>query len=210
MGTNVGHQIRKLFEPNLYSGNPTESIFEKYFGKDRRNVCVHGFEANTLHTARLQALEQAYRNHGYNVTIHTGTAVSTHDGNVTFYRDPGASEHNEWGASLTLDTVADKQHPVTLNVSSVDMASWMRVHIPPGATIVMKSDIEGHDETVLNHLLECKQLCRVSAVYGEHMSPAWVDLTRATLARDGCKTELVMLDDESGNDSLPLPTRKSL
>lgn len=27
MGTNIGHQIRKLYEPELYPGNPTEALF---------------------------------------------------------------------------------------------------------------------------------------------------------------------------------------
>ena len=211
MGTNIGHQIRKVFEPHLYQGNPTESIFERYFGKNREDVCVFGFEANPIHSSRLKALEHAYRNQGYEVTIHTETAVSTRAGDVSFYRDPGASIHNEWGAGLTLDIVADKANPIIVNVSAIDMAEWMRVHIPLSAVVVMKSDIEGHDETVLSHLYSHNQLCRVSAVYGEHMSSEWFSNTLNKLANDGCKTEMIMLDDESGNDNLPLPSmRKNL
>lgn len=73
-------------------------------------------------------------------------AVYIKDGNTTFYMDPGASAHNQWGAGLTTTVLADKQHLQTVNVPSIDFARWMENHIPQGANILMKTDIEGVDE----------------------------------------------------------------
>lgn len=84
------------------------------------------------------------------------------------------------------------------------MAQWMNKNVRHGAVVVIKSDIENHDETVLSHLLVTGHLCRVSLIYGEHMTQAWQDAVRLILQKGGCPTELVFLDDESGDDSLPL------
>ena len=61
-GTNIGHQIRKVYEPRLYPKNPTEAVFARYLGppENRTGVCSYGFEANSLHEDRLRALEAAY------------------------------------------------------------------------------------------------------------------------------------------------------
>ena len=45
-------------------------------------------------------------------------------------------------------------------------------------------------------------------VYGEHMKPEWMEATRASLRSRNCSTEIVYLDDESGDDDLPLPLPK--
>ena len=177
MGTNIGHQIRKVYEPSLYTGNPTETIFVKYFGEawQRDGVCSFGFEANPLHEASLQRLERAYHAWGRRVHVFTSTAVSIKNHNVTFYTDPGAGSHHEWGASLTTKTLADQGNLHEVTVPAVDMACWLKQHvvdrfIPTGGTlppaVVMKSDIEGHDMTVLSHLLSSGVLCQVSFVYG--------------------------------------------
>jgi hypothetical protein len=216
MGTNIGHQIRKLYEPALYPGNPTEPIFAKYFGEawQRDGVCAFGFEANPVHEVTLQRLERAYHAWGRRVQLFTSTAVSNTYANVTFYEDPGAEVHHQWGASLSTATLSDKEHLRAVTVPSIDMACWMKQHVlaryvPPGGTlppaVVMKSDIENHDMTVLSHLLSAGVLCDVSFVYGEHMEQHWLDAVKDILGRSNCTTDFVYLDDEGGADNLPLP-----
>ncbi len=81
----------QLYEPALYPHNPTEPLFARVFGVDRAArdaVCSFGFEPNPIHAARLARLEAAYTRKGRRVRIFSN-AVSTADGNVTFYRDPG-------------------------------------------------------------------------------------------------------------------------
>lgn len=214
LGTNVGHQIRKVYEPELYHGNPTEEIFRAHFGQYRDGVCSFGFEANPVHKQRLQRLEQYFLHWGKRVQLFTATAVSVQETNVTFYEDPAADAHNQWGASLSTETLADKEHLVPVTVPAVDIGCWMHSEvlgrqIPPGAlqpSIVMKSDIEGHDMVVLSHLLATGVLCHVSEVYGEHISEEWVASTRDILQLANCTTLLTPLDDESGDDTLPLPS----
>jgi hypothetical protein len=220
MGTNIGHQIRKLYEPALYPGNPTEPVFSKYFGEawQRDGVCAFGFEASPVHEASLQRLERAFHAWGRRVRVFTSTAVSVAEHNVTFYTDPGAAKYHEWGASLTTTTLADKKalHPVT--VPAIDMACWMKMHVlsryvPPGGqlppAVVMKSDIEEHDMAVLSHMLTSGVLCQVSFVYGEHMTPEWLVAVKDILGRANCTTGLLYMDDESGADNLPLPANFS-
>ena len=60
VGTNIGVQIRKLFEPELY---PTQNVsihqvFDTYFGsleqRTKAGVCAVGFEPNPNHTMYLE------------------------------------------------------------------------------------------------------------------------------------------------------------
>ena len=59
VGTNIGVQIRKLFEPELYPNAKIHKIFDRYFGdmkqRIRSGVCAVGFEPNPNHTSYLQS-----------------------------------------------------------------------------------------------------------------------------------------------------------
>jgi len=68
--TNVGIEIRKLFEPELYPGSEIIPIFDSYFGNafERRipgAVCAIGVEPNIAHEERLKRLESSYNNHSW-------------------------------------------------------------------------------------------------------------------------------------------------
>jgi len=69
VGSDVGIQIRKLFEPELYPEAKVLPIFDSRFGppKERKRdtgLCAVGFEPNPLNQARLLELETAYRKQG--------------------------------------------------------------------------------------------------------------------------------------------------
>ena len=56
VGSNVGVQVRKLFEPSLYPKAPFVTVFDKEFGPveaRKKSVCAVGFEPNPHHTKRL-------------------------------------------------------------------------------------------------------------------------------------------------------------
>ena len=211
MGTNVGHQIRKLFEPELYPSNPTEALFNSSFGADRSRCCAFGFEANPSHARRLHLLASAYRKAGRSVHIFAPTAVSTADGSVTFYSTPGEGKHNQWGASLIREQAEmfkGRSRVKAVQVNALDMSCWIRAHILSTSVrpiIVLKSDIEGSDEHVLSDLLTQGVLCQISSIYGEHMTPEWLQAVQRILETAGCKTRFHTLDDETGDDRLPLP-----
>ena len=62
VGSNVGVQVRKLFEPELYPNATIHKIFDYVLGRGRnenraRNkkvICAVGFEPNPNHTNRLR------------------------------------------------------------------------------------------------------------------------------------------------------------
>jgi hypothetical protein len=91
VGSNIGVQVRKLFQPELYPGAKILPHFEQYFGSPefrRRNdsgVCAIGFEANPSHAKRLKGLEKCYQEMGWRVhffapgvrtKIHTSNAIA--------------------------------------------------------------------------------------------------------------------------------------
>jgi len=96
VGTNVGVQIRKLYEgPSVYPNSVVHQIFDKYFGKDHSKVCVIGFEPNPHHFKRLREIQRCYRALGFRVSF-VFAAVASTDGQATFSLD-GAKQYEEWG-----------------------------------------------------------------------------------------------------------------
>ena len=100
VGSNIGNQIRKLFEPEKYPNAPLLTKFDQYFGaiENRRfssptgdsMVCVVGFEPNPVHALYLKELEKAYLRCGWNINVMTATGVSNRNGIAKFYQvNPG-------------------------------------------------------------------------------------------------------------------------
>ena len=84
LGSNSGVQIRKLFEPDLYTnvikthGVPAIlPVFERFFGNNRtRDACSFGWEPNSAHTDRLADLEVLRAcMHGGFVVLHVGPST---------------------------------------------------------------------------------------------------------------------------------------
>ena len=90
-------QIRKLFEPEKYSGAKFLAIYGAVFGSiDRgkeenhpnlKKICAVGFETNPGHTQYLKDVEASYNKCGYNGTFLTETAAYQNHGDGTFYSD---------------------------------------------------------------------------------------------------------------------------
>ncbi|CAF4396459.1 unnamed protein product, partial [Adineta steineri] len=92
-----------------------------------------------------------------------------------------------------------------ITVQGIDIASWFRTTVlnrklSPGnqpSRIMMKSDIEGHDSTVLANLIFDGVFCSIDLIYGEHFNR---DLQEAILSlkkySNTCKTEVLELTDE--------------
>ena len=70
MGTNIGVQIRKLFEPHKYPNASVLPVFEQLFGPAPRcGVCAIGIEPNPRHAARLHRLQRDLRAQGAPVLL---------------------------------------------------------------------------------------------------------------------------------------------
>ncbi|CAF1234124.1 unnamed protein product [Didymodactylos carnosus] len=203
LGTNIGIQIRKLYEPKLYPNSPVLPLFQKIFGNHSAQVCSVGFEANPIHTAYLKKFEKYCWQRNWKVKIYTSTAVSTIDGNVTFFTSWGQERHYDSGASLSFH-----KRKKNVTIQAIDLVSWWKREIhnrkrPPGSPasrIMMKSDIEGHDMTVISHLILHGIYCSIDLIYGEHISKVYKESIK-TIQRHStsCKAELILLDDERYN-----------
>jgi hypothetical protein len=172
VGSNIGVQVRKVFEPELYEFAPVLPIFDRYLGSpDERKVdsglCVFGFEANPTHAARLAELQECYLSRGWRVQFFVPAAVGVTEGNISFYTD-NDKEYNEWGASI-FDVYKTSDMKVT--VPQVDLARFIldQIHgrvIPPAnasaraPSVLMKMDVEGTELMLVPRLLEEGIFCK--------------------------------------------------
>jgi hypothetical protein len=214
VGTNIGVQIRKLFEPNRYPHAAVLPIFDEYFGDQIRNkspyLCAIGFELNPSHTKRLIALENHYKkNCGYKVQIFTGVAASVTDGEIDFWTN-GDKEHLEWGATTNSKNIDTSQGNMRKNtVSSIDISEFLLQNLLPQAErVVMKLDIEGAEHNVLPRLMLSGALCKIDMLFLETHDSFYTDKQRSIVKKAmnlypefmstaGCHTRVEYLDDES-------------
>ncbi|CAF2681411.1 unnamed protein product [Rotaria sp. Silwood2] len=201
IGTNIGIQIRKLYEPHLYPNAPVLAFFKEIFGNHSNEVCSVGFEANPLHDNYLKEFENYCLKRNWRVKIFTSTAVSIIEKNLTFFIEPGNDANNQWGASLNAD---GKKASIT--VPSIDIVSWFKGTvlnrtILPGlasSKIMMKTDIEGHDTVVLANLILNGVYCSIDLIYGEHFDNKFQNaISLLQQYSSSCKTKLIYIDDES-------------
>ena len=61
VGSNVGVQVRKLFQPKLYPDAAIHKVFNEFFGgptlRDTKTICAVGFEPNPNHEQRLKGIK---------------------------------------------------------------------------------------------------------------------------------------------------------
>lgn len=200
-GTNIGVQIRKLFEPERYPNNPTEPFFTEWFGANvtlrRERVCAVGFEPNPMHAEKLDRMESCYNQMGWRTRIHR-VAVSDRAGVAQFGFDPKEKKNEFWGAKLGSGIV-------TFNVSVVDAVDFV-LQLPSSKFVGAKFDIEGSEFPLLTGLKERGALCRLhSAVVEWHVRSPKDKEMRKQLEKNRC-VQLHYLDDETFlNDGVPLP-----
>jgi hypothetical protein len=213
VGSNIGVQVRKLYEPTRYPNAEVLPIFDQYFGRHRhqeKHLCAIGFELNPAHTERLRALETHYRDRcNYSVHFFTETAAATQNSAIPFWSD-GDVANLEWGASANTPFWMRAQRTKSI-VQSIDLAEFLLRNITPFAsTIVMKIDIEGGEYQLLPRLVATGALCDVDLLFLEQHSADWAAsnaqrdlyhhasaLAHSGMAGTGCKVKMSLLDDES-------------
>ena len=187
VGSNIGVQIRKLYDPESFPDAPVLAVFDQVFGPPpRRDICALGFEPNIKHTATLKGIEQNLKCRGYKAKFFTETAVSTTDSTLTFYGDEAADEQvHEWGASLI--NWQGTSNNSTFEVRGLDFSRFLKEQIfypfqqhlgKPGTgngstsnssmpPILMKMDIEGAEFEVLPQLVSTGAFCQIDSVFIE-------------------------------------------
>ena len=133
LGSNIGVQIRKLYESELYPEAKVRPIFNSNFGaieerKDTRfplSICAVGFEPNPSHTEYLKEIETSYNSCGWQVMFFTETAVSNREGNATFYTDADL-KHLEWGSGILSPEVHRIANKTTSNVKKIRLSKFLQ------------------------------------------------------------------------------------
>lgn len=210
LGTNVGVQIRKLYEPERFPGAPALAVFDEFFGAgDRSDVCAFGFEPNPRHGVALDAVVTRYSEPGRAVSVERA-AVGCADGRGRLIPDtrPDARINAEWGAAVAALSPEVRTRDLG-GVRIVDIVAWLERHVlhrrvpsssntmPPA--LVMKIDVEGSDESVLRYLHARGALCAFSHVHYEraHVSDTAAAELQSALKAAGCRTRVEELDDET-------------
>jgi hypothetical protein len=187
IGTNIGVQIRKLFEPQLYASAPYLQYFYQAFGNvtERREpgaVCVFGFEPGPWHKNRLDYLENCYNSMGWKVKIFRVVASNTDKGYANFFRDDvkatqdetSGSQHDfqDWGSSEF--TIKDLHGGNAVKVKKMSIANFINEHIVGRLNnvykgsrkpyVLAKMDVEGSEYQVLTRMLFSGALCHVNKI----------------------------------------------
>lgn len=179
VGSNMGVQVRKLFEPELYPDAPFLREFDASFGSaaERRapakesGLCALGLEPNPEHMERLQAIETAYKKRGWHAHFYPFAAWNSegHMGfNMTGRRD-NAEDGTNLDAHLDAKSAGSDGSTVSdFNVRTIDLAAF--VSTLPAPVKIMKMDIEGAEYATLTSMLRLKSLC------GAHVERAFIEV----------------------------------
>ena len=149
LGTAIGVQIRKLYQPQLYPKATALEAFDEDFGTGPRcNVCTFGFEPNPEHSERLDTVQAKLRAHGVGVHIFKKAAYTSY-------------------TRLQFATGKQGGREQVMHVEAVDLApiiQRMYSHLGKGGIITAKMDIEGDEFALLPHLERSQALCLISRI----------------------------------------------
>jgi len=171
LGSNIGVQVRKLFEPRLYPEARVHPVFNSNFGaievrtnkSNNLSICAIGFEPNPSHKEYLKEIESSYNKCGWQVTFFTETAVSNRAGTAAFYTD--ADKANlEWGSGILSPEINNIANKTSSNVKLIRLSHYLndvvgKRKIPkintnsPKPKVIMKMDVEGSEVDIIPDLL---------------------------------------------------------
>merc|ERR1712062_50331 len=207
VGTNVGIQIRKLYEPKLYPNAPIHSAFDKYFHRKEETlpyICVVGFEPNPKHEEWLINLQSPYKKCGWRTHVFTRGAVSNTEGYTYFYSDNDFG-NLEWGGTI-IDPSSNQCGHIRegshqgYKVQLIRLSKFInevvarrripsldpKVHGDP--KVLMKLDIEGSEVEVVPDLLEQKSF--------DHLDGCMIEF-HIGIAKDESRKEATRLLQEA-------------
>lgn len=220
LGSNIGVQIRKLFEPLKYPKSKILNSYNDILGDvvtRRESVCAFGFEANPRHFKRLRQLQDIYNALGWKTTFYNRVVWTENNNTMTIYSDD-ENRNEDWGAGVFDTAIPDKNTMTKFEVPTVDIASWFESIIDQYSpkTVMVKMDIEGSEYKVIPHLLRRNMLCadKISFMYMEFHN--WAangqllnkNIVREQMASQNCvSTLLIHVDDETYlRDGMEFPT----
>eukprot|EP00947_MAST-08B_sp_MAST-8B-sp1_P001158 g1158.t1 len=141
VGSNIGVQIRKVYEPYKYVEavrlegdggwqpllNATALVlFRHYFGPAPRcHVCSIGIEANPTHSARLDEVQRRLRAAGAGVLFFKAAAATNSHGKLEFNvgKPDDVKRFQDWGASAVLSYEENAAKQSKVSVRTLDLAA---------------------------------------------------------------------------------------
>jgi hypothetical protein len=214
IGTNIGIQIQKLFEPHLFPNALILPYFDSFYGpalQRNSHICAIGMEPNPKWTTKLSKLQSDYQKKGYEVIIFTETAANIHNKNMTFYTTPfEKTENHEWGASL----IPWNKKMIATTAGSISLSTLIqliqyRKGKTENSTVFMKLDVEGAEFEILSDLIFTGAICSVNQIaiewhqyFRREIKPPRPKDLMSTInwllqRKKNCPSELIALDDES-------------
>eukprot|EP00434_Breviolum_minutum_P034686 symbB.v1.2.030702.t1/scaffold3481.1/size75784/5 len=225
VGSNIGVQVRKFYEPEKYGDAPIIKLFDQQFGnaQERRRpgveneLCVLGMEPSPQLRPRLQKLEEAYQKRGWMVHIYPFAAF-VEEKEMEFEMRDGVGSGTASSLNSTLLNLPKdygKQHGKA-RVRAIDLAFFMKQLkqlLDASATVqFMKIDIEGSEYEVIPKLaangILCKSFLKKVSIESHKrpkeastepgLSEIKAALAGAKSARGPCEpAEMSFLDDET-------------
>ena len=218
IGTNIGVQPRKLYEPSCYPGAYSIPLFSRVFGHkaiEDKSVCAIGFEPNIRHAPRLLQVEAHLKRKGVRVKSFTTTGISGNDENATFFSD-GKYGKEEWGGGIFASRIkrGARMNAGNYPVTVVSLHSILGAVKAYGKirNLLMKLDIEGSEYKALANAAAHRVLCSAAnttsfyieqhpQIVGAYKVPPPPGLVNTlfwmTTYTEGCTTKLESSDDET-------------
>jgi len=217
LGTNIGVQVRKLFEPDRYPGAAMAAKFDKFFGARRGHVCAIGLEPNPLHWQRLRRLETDMMSVGNWTFRYVSAAAGVGQGLMGFDQ-PGAGI--SWGLSGKTRTQARTRRLPEVLVPQLGVSYMLNSVVSRYARsqrvpTLMKLDVEDSnlEEGIISDLVGSGMLCRLvdEIVWENHNVSEVIAGRKFTInpktvigqavdkmkSTPGCRTKITPFDDES-------------
>jgi len=221
-GSNIGIQMRKLYEPTKFPGAKIRPFFNEYFGQHashRCRVCSIGSEPNPKHRQQLLELQGNLTRMGFGVLIFGAAIAAVDDHYIEFNMGTlDVNEYLEAKAVLVGETVPLAQRSM---VRTIDLARLVKIvdralrdlygSNRNLSKIVMKMDIEGSEYETLPHLMMTGAMCMVDYIHFEGharvLPTEWQQRWAAAedqlyqhlfqTASPTCSTRIVEMDDET-------------
>jgi len=186
LGSNIGVNVRKLYEPEKYPGAKLLPVLQQKFGdpEKRRSsgktngICALGFEPNPQHFEHLKKLESAYTDEGYHVHFYPFAAWRD-DGfmslNTTSKRAANSEDKNTQGAHLSMKS---RMWPGSkdIMVRTADLSAFAK-SLPPSSIQLMLMDIEGSEYETLAQMMQKNVLCQKTVNTALIEAHEWGEIT---------------------------------
>jgi FkbM family methyltransferase len=170
VGSNVGVQIRKFFEPQKYPKATMLPYFDRSFGvasnrtmaSNQTGICALGLEPARQHQERLQQIQAAYLSKGWNVQFYPYAAWKQEDTKL-FWVDPSGESKSQQGWNSMLANDLDESHEHQYSVRTVNLSDFIE-SLPVQSVKLMKMDIEGSEYETLACMIKTNTLCEIPEV----------------------------------------------